>query len=165
MGTMFRFLAEDPELQATLRNDRSLVPNFVEELLRLEGTVKTGFRLPKVATKIGDLDVAPGTPVMLCISAMSRDPSKFENPDQFQMGRANAREHLAFGRGIHSCIGAPLARAELIVSLESMFNRLDAITINEAKHGPASNRNFEYIPSYSVRGLTEVHLTFAPKAN
>jgi cytochrome P450 len=163
MAAMLVFLCEDPELQKRLRQDRSLIPNFVEETLRMEGTVKTGYRLAKVRAKVGEIEVEPGTPVMLLISAMNRDPSKFENPNEFQPERKNAREHLAFGRGIHACIGAPLARAELKVALERMFDRTDDIRFDERFHGTADNRKLEYLPSYMARGLSELHLVFDVK--
>jgi cytochrome P450 len=164
MAAMLVFLCEDPDLQKRLRQDRSPIPNFVEETLRMEGTVKTGYRLAKVRAKVGEIEVEPGTPVMLLISAMNRDPSKFENPNEFQPERKNAREHLAFGRGIHACIGAPLARAELKVALERMFDRTDDIRFDERFHGTADNRNLDYLPSYMARGLTDLHLVFDVKA-
>jgi cytochrome P450 len=70
---------------------------------------------------------------------------------------------MSFGRGIHSCIGAPLARAELKVTLERLFDRTADIRIDEAKHGSPGNRNYQYAASYIMRGLTELHLTFTPK--
>src|SRR5205807_1220683 len=77
-AAMLRFLGEDPALQARLRRERGLIPGFVEEVLRLEGTVRSGFRLAKVPAKVGEVEVAPGTPVMMIISAMNRDPRRFK---------------------------------------------------------------------------------------
>ena len=67
---------------------------------------------------------------------------------------------LAFGRGIHSCPGAPLARAETRVGLERLLDRTTDIRISEAHHGPAGSRRYQYIPTYILRGLTELHLEF-----
>ncbi len=164
MAAMLMFLCEDPALQARLRAERSLIPNFIEETLRMEGTVKTGFRLNKVQTEIGGVELDPGTPLMLVISAMNRDPAKFESPHEFRPDRSNAREHLAFGRGIHACIGAPLARAELKVTLERMFDQTSDIRFDEAKHGPAGSRKLDYVPSYQARGLAELHIVHDAKA-
>jgi cytochrome P450 len=105
-----RFLGESPELQQRLRRQRDLIPNFLEEVLRLEPPVKCNFRVARVPVKVGDLDVAPGTTVMLLLGAINRDPRRFERPAELLADRANARDHLAFSRGIHSCAGAPLAR-------------------------------------------------------
>jgi cytochrome P450 len=163
-AAMLQILGEDPELQQRLRTDRTPIPNFVEETLRMEAAVKTGFRLAKVRATVGDVEMAPGTTAMMCISAMNRDPRKFENPDSFQPDRKNARDHLAFGRGVHSCIGAPLARAELKVTLVRLFDRTTNIGIDETKHGSAGRRTYHYAPSYQVHGLTELHLKLNPKS-
>jgi cytochrome P450 len=163
-AAMLHFLGEDQALQERLRTERSLIPNFAEETLRMESAVKSGFRLAKVRATVGDVEFEPGTPVMMCIAAMNRDPRKFADPNIFQIDRKNARDHVAFGRGIHSCIGAPLARAELKVTLERMFDRMSNIRIDEAKHGPAGNRTYHYAPSYIVRGLKELNLAFTAAA-
>jgi cytochrome P450 len=161
-AAMLHILAEGAAVQARLRGDRSLIPNFAEETLRMESAVKSGFRLTKVSATIGDVDLTAGTPVMMCIAAMNRDPRKFEDPNEFKLERKNARDHLAFGRGIHSCIGAPLARAELKVTLERFFDRMAEMHIDEGRHGPVGNRSYSYAPSYIVRGLNELHLAFTP---
>jgi len=161
---MMLILGEDQELQQRLRADRSLIPNFIEETLRLESAVKTGFRLAKVRAEVGDEEVAPGTTVMLCFSAINRDPKRFANPDAFEPERKNARDHMTFSRGVHSCIGAPLARAELRVMLERLFDRTSEIHIDETQHGPAGSRRVHYPPSYQMHGPTELHLSFTAKS-
>jgi cytochrome P450 len=69
---------------------------------------------------------------------------------------------LAFGRGIHACVGAPLARAEAKVSLERLFSRTSEIRLDEKKHGRKGSRRFEYEPTFLLRGLRELHLEFTP---
>ncbi len=155
-----RTLAEDAELQRELRDDRTLVPDFVEELLRLEGATRAEFRLVKKAAKVGELDVSPGDIVMLVISAMNRDPRQFVDPHELRIDRKNARTHIAFGRGIHSCAGAPLARSELRISIERFLDRTANLRIDEEKHGPADARRYEHVPSYLMQGLQELHLQF-----
>ena len=162
--SMLMILCEDQELQQRLRADRSLIPNFIEETLRLESAVKTAFRLAKVRAEVGDEEAAPGATVMLCLSAMNRDPRRFEDPYAFQPERKNARDHVAFGRGVHSCIGAPLARAELRVTLERLFDRTAELHIDETQHGPKGARRLHYAPSYQVHGPTELHFSFTPKS-
>jgi cytochrome P450 len=122
--------------------------------------VKSDFRLARVPAKIGNLEVEPGTTVMMLLGAVNRDPRRFERPNEFLLGRKNVRDHLAFGRGIHACVGAPLARAEARVSLERLFDRTTEIRIDEKKHGPAGGRRFEYEPTFLLRGLRELHLEF-----
>ena len=99
-------LAEDPDLQQQLREDRSLVPPFIEEMLRLESPVKTNFRLARRSTTIADVAVPAGTNVMFMVGAANRDPRRFEAPDELRLDRPNTGEHLAFGRGIHACPGS-----------------------------------------------------------
>jgi cytochrome P450 len=159
---MLRYLAEDPELQRKIRNERALIPGFIEEVLRLEGAVKTDFRLSKVPAKVGDVDVPAGATVMMMINGMNRDPRRFENPDELRLDRKNVHEHVAFARGIHTCPGAPLSRAEGKVTLERLLDRTSDIRIDEAKHGPRGARRYEYLPSYTFRGLKELHLEFTP---
>lgn len=160
LAGMLRFVAEDPELQRKLRNERHLIPGFVEEVLRLEGTAKATFRLVKKRVKIGELDVAPGTAVLLLMRCMNRDPQRFDAPEELRVERENSYEHLAFGRGIHTCSGAPLARAEGKVTLERLFDRTTDIRIDETRHGPRGARRFDFQANYLLRGLTELHLEF-----
>jgi hypothetical protein len=87
-------------------------------------------------------------------AAANRDPRRFEDPGTFDVARPNARQHLAFGRGIHTCPGAPLARAEARVSLERLLDRTSDIRISEPRHGPADARRYRYLPTYILRGLT-----------
>ena len=155
-------LAEDPALQAKLRADRDLIPRFVEETLRYESPVRGDFRLSKVPVTVGGVEVPAGTTVMLVNAAANRDPRRFEDPDTFDIDRANARNHIAFGRGPHSCPGAPLARAEAVVSLNRLFDRTADIWIDEEFHGPPGNRNYQYLPTFILRGLTKLHIRYTP---
>jgi cytochrome P450 len=157
-----QILGERPDLQQRLRDDPSLIPNFLEECLRMEAPIKSHFRLTSKTRMIGDVSTKAGTTVMLPIGAFNRDPSHFDNPDEFDMERPNVREHLAFGRGIHTCPGAPLARVEGRISLERILSRMTDIRISEAHHGPANARRYTYDPSFLLRGLTELHIEFSP---
>lgn len=160
IAAAFKTMAEDQALQDRIRTDRSLIPDFIEEVLRMDGPTKSHFRMVKKPTKIGDIKVAPGTTVMLNPSAMNRDPRKFDEPDTFQLGRSNVRSHLAFGYGVHGCIGAPLARAETKLTIEKLLNRTSGIRIDEAVHGPADARNYDYEPNYTQRALRNLHIIF-----
>lgn len=160
LSTALKVLGDQPEIQAKLRENRELLGNFIEECLRIESPVKGDFRLSRVPTTVGDQPLSAGCTVMVINGAANRDPRRFEDPDTFDPERKNARQHLAFGRGIHSCPGAPLARAETRVGLERLLDRTNDIRISESKHGPAGNRRYDYIPTYILRGLTELHLEF-----
>ncbi|MEV4235503.1 cytochrome P450 [Nocardia sp. NPDC050408] len=163
LAAAVRVLGDDPELQRTLRADRSRIPVFIEETLRMHAPVKSGFRLARRSTEVGGVDVPAGSTLMFCPGAANRDPNRFENPHEFRLDRANFREHLAFGRGVHSCPGGPLARVEGRVSLERILDRMLDITINADEHGPADDRRYRYEPTYILRGLSDLHIRFTPR--
>lgn len=160
LSSALQILGERPDIQERLRADRSLVPNFVEECLRLESPVKGDFRLARRRTDVGGVEIPPGATVMVLNGAADRDPRRFDQPGEFRLDRENAREHLAFGRGPHACPGGPLARAEARVSIERLLDRLGSISISEAAHGLAGARHYEYVPTYILRGLQNLHLEF-----
>ena len=160
LSTALRLIAERPDLQRWLREDPSRTTNFLEEVLRTESPVKGDFRLSRVPVTVGGVDLPAGTTLMVVNSAANRDPLRFEDPATFDPARSNARSHIAFGRGIHTCPGAPLARAEARVALERLFQRTTDIRIDERVHGPAQAREYEYVPTFVLRGLTALHLEF-----
>lgn len=164
IGTALQRIAEDPELQQQLRDDRSRIPNFIEEALRYESPIKGDFRLSRVATEIGGVAIGAGTTLMVLNGAANRDPRHFEAPEAFRADRPNARQHLAFGLGIHTCPGGPLARAETRILLERLLDRADEIRVDEAQHGPAGARRYDYVPTFVLRGLTRLGLEYTPKA-
>ena len=162
LGTALKVLADQPEIQALLRGDRTKIPNFVEEALRIESPIKGDFRLSRVPVTVGGVDLPAGTTVMVVNGAANRDPRLFPDPDTFDPVRPNARRHIAFGRGIHTCPGAPLARAEAVVSIQRLLDRTSDIRISERAHGPEGARRYRYVPTYILRGLTELNLEFTP---
>ena len=104
---------------------------------------------------------SPGTSVFVLNGAANRDPRQFDDPLEFRLDRVNGRQHIGFGHGIHSCAGAPLARAETRITIERFLALTSDIRIPEAAHGPADARRYEYDPTYMLRGLRELHLEFA----
>jgi cytochrome P450 len=162
LATALQLLAERPDLQRTLREERDRIPSFIEETLRYESPVKGDFRLSRVPTSIAGTDIPAGTTVMVLNGAANHDPRQFRDPSEFIVDRANARQHLAFGFGIHTCPGAPLARAETQVSIERLLARMSDIRISPTEHGPADARRYEYVPTYILRGLRALHLEFTP---
>ncbi|MDT3442206.1 MULTISPECIES: cytochrome P450 [unclassified Pseudofrankia] len=110
-------------------------------------------------TILGGVTIPARTTVMIMIGAVNRCPHRFEQPDEVRLGRTNAHEQIAFARGIHSCLGQPLARAEAWVALGRILDRTSANTISET-HGPADARRYEYGPSSLFQGLMALHLEF-----
>ncbi|WP_105968216.1 cytochrome P450 [Streptomyces geranii] len=162
LSNALKVIAEQPEIQALLRAERDRVPNFVEEALRMESPIKGDFRLSRTPTTVGGVDIPAGTTLMVLNGAANRDPRHFEDPQTFDATRANARHHLAFGRGVHTCPGAPLARAEARVAIERILDRTSDIRISDRVHGPADARRYRYLPTYILRGLTHLGLEFTP---
>jgi cytochrome P450 len=162
LSVALQVLGDRPDIQQRLRHDRSLIPAFIEESLRFESPVKSDSRLARKPTRVGGVDIPAGAIVMVLPGAANRDPRRFEDPHEFRLDRKNVREHMAFARGVHSCPGGPLARVEGRVSIERILDRMSDIRINEAKHGPAGDRRYSYEPTYILRGLSELHLTFSP---
>jgi cytochrome P450 len=160
VSSAVRFIGENPEFEKSLREDRSKIPAFLEETLRVESPVKSHFRMARTTTTVGDVKVPAGTTVMLLPGACNRDERKFADPNAFNPDRPNVREQIAFIRGVHSCPGAPLARAEGRISLNRILDRMSDITISEEHHGPASQRRYAYEPTFIMRGLSELHITF-----
>jgi cytochrome P450 len=162
IGYMFQAIGEQPSLEHLLRHERDRIPNFVEECLRLATPIQADFRLSKVATTLGGVDIAPGTSVMVIPAAANRDPRKFDNPNELRVDRPNSRHHLSFGSGIHSCAGAPLARSEGRIALERILDRMADIRISEKEHGPKGARRFEHPQTFIVHGVEQLHMEFTP---
>ena len=160
LSAAIRVIAERPDIQDKLRANRELIPGFLEECLRLESPVKTHFRLASRTSQLGEVPVPAGEIVMLLPGASNRDPRKFDDPNEFQLDRKNVREHVAFGRGPHSCPGAPLARSEGRISMNRILDRMADIRISEKDHGAPGERRYDYEPTFIMRGLTSVHIEF-----
>ncbi|MGO4442917.1 cytochrome P450 [Mycobacterium sp. 2YAF39] len=162
VSSAVRVLGDHPEFETSLRDDRSKIPAFLEETLRMESPVKSHFRMARTSTTVGDVKVPAGSTVMVLPGACNRDGRKFDDPNTFSPDRPNVREQIAFIRGAHSCPGAPLARAEGRISLNRILDRMRDITISTEHHGPPNDRRFAYEPTFIMRGLSELHITFTP---
>ncbi|MGH3244595.1 MAG: cytochrome P450 [Trebonia sp.] len=160
LSTALRLICDEPGLQQRLRENRELIPRFIEETLRLESPIKGAFRLALKSTVLDGVDIPAGTTLMLLHGATGRDPRQFECPHELRIDRPNVRQHNSFGHGIHTCPGAPLARAEGRVIIERLFDRTDEIGVSQAAHGPAGARRYEYLPTYMIHGLRQLNLEF-----
>jgi len=158
----FKVLATRPDLQAELRGNPKRIGDFLEEVLRFDGSVKSGGRMCQKSTTLGGVEIKAGTTILLSHMAANRDPRRFADPHTFDMDRPRSKEHLAFGRGAHTCIGSPLARREVAVSIERLLARMGNIRLSEAHHGPENARHFDYEPTYILRALKSLHLEFDP---
>lgn len=153
-------IGDDPQMQQQLRANRELIPNFIEECLRIEGPIKGDFRLAKRPTVLGGVDIPAGTFLFIANGAANHDARKFEKPAEFRLDRKNANLHISFGRGRHTCPGAPLARAEAVITINRMLDRTSDIRISDEAHGPAGQRVFSYLPTFILRGVTHLCLEF-----
>ena len=155
----FRILGDHPEIQARLRADPDKrIPEFIEEVLRMETPVKTLSRIAVEPTEIGGVAIPVGSIVTVNIAGANRDPRHFADPDSFRIDRPGVRDHISFSRGAHACIGAPLARMEVRVALDQFIKRTSDIRISEAHHGPREARRYDYEPTYLLSGLQALHV-------
>ncbi|HKV56042.1 MAG TPA: cytochrome P450 [Candidatus Binataceae bacterium] len=151
IGSMMLLLMNNPgQLQAIL-NDRSLEQNAVEEALRLDSPVQGLFRSATEDVEIGDVKIPKGAHLELLYASGNRDDARFGDPDAFDVHRSDSSKHMAFGFGIHFCIGAPLARTEGRIALDVLLNRLHNIRLTPGQH-------LEHHPHFFLRGLKELQL-------
>ena len=157
-----RLIAERPDIQQRLRQDRDRIPNFIEETLRYESPLRSQFpHGPHQGD--GGRGRDPGRQHVDAAPRRGQPRSRtFPNPDEFDIDRSNARMHVAFGHGIHHCAGAHLARAEGRVTINRILDRTGDIGISEAAHGPAGDRHYDFLPTYFLRGLESLTLELTP---
>jgi cytochrome P450 len=157
-----RIIAEMPDVQSYLRADFDRIPNFIEETLRYESVLKNDSRLTRTDIALGGVEIPAGTTVALFPGAANHDPRFWEAPDEFRPDRPNAKLHASFGRGIHFCPGASLARMEGQVSIERFLAHTSDIRIDESFHGPKGSRRYDYEPDYMMRTPKALHLEIDP---
>lgn len=151
-----RQLAESPELQTRVRNDRSLVEPLVEEMLRIEAPVGGLFRQTKVDVEINGTAIPAGQHLWLLFASANRDECRFAEPDVVDVDRSNAKEHLAFGNGEHFCPGAGLARAEARIATEVVLDHLADLRLSP-------DNDYRYGDSFVLRGLERLVVTASPR--
>jgi cytochrome P450 family 144 len=144
LGNSVRLLAERQELQQQLRATPELVPTFIEEALRLESPFRFLMRYTPHDTALGGADIPAESTVLLFWGAANRDAEQFIEPDEVRLDRPAPRHHLAFGRGIHHCVGAPLARLEARVVLTTLLERTTTFKLD-------GNRMPRWFDSLQVR--------------
>ena len=148
-----RLLAEQPTLLRAIRRQPSVALIFVNEVLRLESPVQGLFRVVRKDTELGGVHLPKGARIMLRFAAANRDGRKYANPERIDLHRANAGTHVAFGAGIHHCIGAGLARLEMREAFTALAQRLRRLEL-------APDNDFAHHPSMILRGLQVLRVTF-----
>lgn len=142
-------LAQDESLQNKLRNSPEAVRPFAEEILRLEPPVQGMFRVTTADTELGDIKIPQGSMVWLLYGSANRDPNVFTCPDEVNLERINAGDHLSFGSGPHICIGANLAREVAHSVLTHLLAQTKQIVL-------AESQQLSVLPSYVMHGLASL---------
>jgi cytochrome P450 len=138
-------LLEDRASWKALYRDPGLIPNAIEEVLRFDSPAIAWRQTTKKPVEIGEARLPKAAKLLLLLGSANRDPAVFPDPDCFDIRRANAREHLSFGVGVHNCLGAPLARLEARIVLEEVSRRLPSLRM-------AENVKLNFPASISLRG-------------
>jgi cytochrome P450 len=149
LGSAAWVLAERPEIQKQLRDNPELLNAFIEEALRYEAPFRGHYRHVWRDTTLGGVDVPANSHLLLMWGAANRDPAHFEAPEEFRLDRAGAKGHVTFGKGVHFCVGAALARLEAQIVLRTLLERTSWIEATDIG---------EWLPSILVRRLDYLHL-------
>lgn len=150
-------LCRNPELQDALRGDARAIRTFVEEALRLEAPVQGLPRLVTRDTELGGTALPAGAMIMLRYGAANRDERQFPEPDRVDLQREKAGMQLAFGSGVHHCIGAPLARQELNLGFAALLAHARQYRLDPDQPAPRAE------PSFILRNLPALHVRFTPR--
>lgn len=147
-------LAHDPALAAQVQQDlEGNLRTFIEEVLRQEPPATTLFRIAQKDIELHGVTIPKGAWVTLRSAAANRDPRQFPCPEAIDLTRRNAAQHLAFGSGVHACVGAPLARRELTIAFQELLSRMGDIRL-------AAGEKAEYVPHIHLRGFEHLRITF-----
>jgi cytochrome P450 len=152
IGSGSALLMQHPDQLALLRDDPSLWPNAVDEMLRIDSPVQRTGRMAHATTEVLGTTIRAGTVVVVQLGGANRDPAVFDDPTRFDVTRANAGDHIAFSSGIHYCLGAGLARMEGEVALRALFERFPDL----APAGPGRRR-----PTRTLRGWASLPVALA----
>jgi pimeloyl-[acyl-carrier protein] synthase len=144
-------LMRNPDQLAALRDNPALLPSAIEEMLRYDPPAQSTVRISKADATVNGVEIKAGTPVFVVLAAVNRDPTQFPNPDTFDI-RREPNDHLAFGDGIHFCLGAALARLEGAIAFGAMLERFPRLYLADPK------AEIKYTGSYFLRGLDTLRL-------
>jgi len=155
LGSAIHLLATEPALQARLRAEPALVTPFIEEALRLESPFRHHMRHATRTTEVQGVAIPAGSTLLLLWGAANRDPAEHDRPDEVVLERPTPKHHLAFGRGIHFCVGAPLARLEAHVVLTELLAATEHFGLDPddppVRVGSLMVRRFSRLPLVAAR--------------
>jgi cytochrome P450 len=151
IGNGMLALGRNPDSMAALRSKPELIRGAIEEMLRYDGPVQATFRTATKDTVVGGTSIAAGMGAFVIIAAANRDPAQFKDPEKFDITRA-PNDHVAFGEGIHFCIGAPLARMEGSIAIGIALERFPHLRLKNPD-APVT-----YKGSYALRGLSRLEM-------
>ncbi len=151
-------LIQNPDQLQKLQANPALIPNMVEEVLRLQSATAGMWRVTLQDTQLAGVDIPAKSMVHIRYAAANRDPAKYAGPDEFDVTRSNARSHMAFGKGIHICVGNMLSRKELTVAFEELLGQLDGFHLLPGKN------TLTHVPNMMLRGLAALLVGFVRKA-
>ena len=144
-------LGRNPDQFDALKRNPAMLPRAIEEMLRYDGPVQGTVRFAREAVSLGGTEIPSGALALMIVAAADRDPAQFKDPEKFDITR-DPNEHVAFGEGIHFCIGAPLARMEARITFEAMLERFPRLRLKDPAMKPV------YKGSYFLRGLESLPL-------
>ncbi len=144
-------LGRNPDQFDALKRNPAMLPGAIEEMLRYDGPVQSTVRFTKQPVQLGGTEIPAGAFALMIVAAANRDPAQFKDPEKFDIAR-DPNEHVAFGEGIHFCIGAPLARMEARIAFEAMLERFPRLRLKDPAIKP------KYKGSYFLRGLESLPL-------
>jgi cytochrome P450 len=152
LGSLLHRLANEPEHWAALRDDPALVTRAIEEALRLDSPAQLVMRRVREDTTLAGLALAKGDTVFVYLGAANRDPARFHQPELFDPVSEHER-HMAFGFGVHTCIGAPLARLEAEVAMNALLTRFEQVKLGQERA--------RRLPSGVLFGFRSLSLVFS----
>jgi cytochrome P450 len=153
-----KMLIENKDVWHQLKNDPDkYMKIFIEEILRLESPVQSLMRFVATDTEIQGVSIPAGSLINIRFASANRDGSQFECPETLDLNRSKPGSHVAFGSGVHHCLGAPLARRELIWGFTAVVERFEDMWFAEEKN------DFAIHPHFLLRSLKELHIEFEPK--
>jgi cytochrome P450 len=150
-GGLRQLLAHQSEWKALVA-DPSLIDNAVEEMLRFDPPILGWRRITTTATSVGGVDLPAGAQLFMTFASAHHDERQFPDPDRFDITRENARTHFSFGKGVHLCLGAPLARLEMRITLELLTGQYPDLRL-------VDDQDFEIVPNLVFRTMRELLAT------